>query len=100
MHVVFISHTVYTYTVTDFGDFPALPKPLWSVPSSVCHVVPRPLTPSLLQELGGKNLDSAARTFALIFLSEKAQVILMVCPSAVPRLRESQLHESDSHHRA
>ncbi|KAI0712971.1 hypothetical protein C8T65DRAFT_829169, partial [Cerioporus squamosus] len=30
VHLAFISHTVYTYTVTDFGDFAALSKPVWS----------------------------------------------------------------------
>ena len=35
VHVMFISHTVYTYTITDFGDFAAIPKPVWSVSSFV-----------------------------------------------------------------
>ncbi|KAI0712973.1 hypothetical protein C8T65DRAFT_739183 [Cerioporus squamosus] len=40
VHVVFISHTVYTYTVTDFGNFAALPKPVWSI---VAQVIVMPL---------------------------------------------------------
>ncbi len=32
VHLVLISHAVYTYTVTDFGDFAAVSTPVWSVP--------------------------------------------------------------------
>ncbi|KAI0717296.1 hypothetical protein C8T65DRAFT_122098 [Cerioporus squamosus] len=35
VHVVFTSHTVYTYTVTDFGNFAVLPKPVWSMVAQV-----------------------------------------------------------------
>ncbi|RDX48037.1 hypothetical protein OH76DRAFT_694526 [Lentinus brumalis] len=31
VHLVLISHAVYTYTVTDFGDFAAVSTPVWSM---------------------------------------------------------------------
>ncbi|KAI0957935.1 hypothetical protein AcW1_006162 [Taiwanofungus camphoratus] len=31
VHLAFITHTVYTYTITDFGDPLAITKPIWSV---------------------------------------------------------------------
>ncbi|RPD63688.1 hypothetical protein L227DRAFT_358758 [Lentinus tigrinus ALCF2SS1-6] len=35
VHIVLISHTVYTYTIIDFGNFAALPKPVWSMVAQV-----------------------------------------------------------------
>ena len=56
VHVMFISHTVYTYTITDFGDFAAIPKPVWSVSSFVHSDIPEfGLTSSHFQEYGGEE---------------------------------------------
>ncbi|KAI0929141.1 hypothetical protein AcV5_006483 [Taiwanofungus camphoratus] len=35
VHLAFITHTVYTYTITDFGDPLAITKPIWSVIAQV-----------------------------------------------------------------
>ncbi|KAI0659168.1 hypothetical protein C8Q70DRAFT_155265 [Cubamyces menziesii] len=31
LHLILVSHTVYSYTITNFGNVPALLKPTWSV---------------------------------------------------------------------
>ncbi|KAH9896845.1 hypothetical protein C8Q73DRAFT_687432 [Cubamyces lactineus] len=35
LHLILVSHTVYSYTITNFGNVPALLKPTWSVIAQV-----------------------------------------------------------------